>query len=135
LLATCELAVIVSGYKLKDISEIYNIVRLLSFSGVSPVKTAAILIDTEGTFPAASLSSIKPYFEGNLGIDLAGVISFDAKLYQLSYLESQPIIKSGQNSQFAQNIRQIARYILSHNINKKDPLKPIARVPHLEKGK
>ncbi len=135
LLATCELAVIVSGYKLKDISEIYNIVRLLSFSGVSPVKTAAILIDTDRTFPAASLSSIKPYFEGNLGIDLAGVISFDAKLYQLSYLESQPIIKSGQNSQFAQNIRQIARYILSHNINKKDPLKPIARVPHLEKGK
>jgi DNA-binding response OmpR family regulator/cellulose biosynthesis protein BcsQ len=134
-LATCELTVIVSGYKLKDISEIHNIVRLLSFSGVTPVKIAAILIDTEGTFPAASLSSIKPYFEANLGIDLAGVISFDAKVYQLSYLESQPIIKSGQNSQFAQSIRQIARYILSHNINKKDLLKPIARVPHLEKGK
>jgi two-component system alkaline phosphatase synthesis response regulator PhoP len=134
-LATCELAVIASGYKLKDISEIHNIVRLLSFSGVAPVKTAAILIDTEGTFPAASLSSIKPYFEANLGIDLAGVISFDAKVYQLSYLESQPIIRSGQNSQFAQNIRQIARYILSHNVNKIDPLKPIVRVPHLEKGK
>jgi two-component system alkaline phosphatase synthesis response regulator PhoP len=134
-LATCELAVIASGYKLKDISEIHNIVKLLSFSGVAPVKTAAILIDTEGTFPAASLSSIKPYFEANLGIDLAGVISFDAKVYQLSYLESQPIIRSGQNSQFAQNIRQIARYILSHNVSKIDPLKPIVRVPHLEKGK
>jgi DNA-binding response OmpR family regulator/MinD-like ATPase involved in chromosome partitioning or flagellar assembly len=134
-LATCELAVIASGYRLKDISEIHNITNLLNFSGISPAKTAAILIDAEGTFPAASLSSIKPYFEANLGIDLAGVISFDAKLYQLSYLESQPIIRSGQNSQFAQNIRQIAHYILSHNSNKMATLKPIARVAHLEKGK
>jgi CheY-like chemotaxis protein len=134
-LATCELTVIASGYKLKEISEIHNIVRLLDFSGVGPRKLAAILIDAEGGFPAASLSSIKPYFEDNLGIDLAGVISFDAKVYQLSYLESQPIIKSAQNSQFAQNIRQIARYILAHNSDKIDPLKPIARVPHLEKGK
>ena len=93
------------------------------------------MIDPEGDFPDTALSSIKPYFEANLGIDLAGVISFDAKVYQLSYLESQPIIKSGQNSEFAQNIRQIAQYILSHNISKKDPLKPTAEVPHLEKGK
>ena len=134
-LATCELTIIVSGYKLKDISEIHNIVRLLNFSGVTPVKIAAILIDTEGTFPAASLSSIKPYFEANLGIDLAGAISFDAKVFQLSYLESQPIIKSGQNTQFAQNIRQIARYILSHNTKKIELLKSAIRLPHLEKGK
>jgi DNA-binding response OmpR family regulator len=134
-LANCELAIITSGYKLKDISEIHNIIKLLSFSGVALNKTTAILLDTEGTFPAASLSSIKPYFEANLGIDLAGVISFDAKVYQLSYLENQPIIRSGQNSQFSQNIRQIARYILSHNSNRIDPLKPIARIPHLEKGK
>ncbi len=134
-LATCELVVIASGYKLKDISEINNFIRLLDFSGITPAKIAAILIDPEGTFPGAALSSIKPYFEASLGIDLAGVISFDAKVYQLSYLESQPIIKSGQNSQFAQNIRLIARHILSHNVMKKDPLKPIARVPYLEKGK
>jgi hypothetical protein len=102
---------------------------------VKPVKTAAVLIDTEGTFPVASLSSIKPYFEANLGIDLAGVISFDAKVYQLSYLESQPIIRSGQNTQFTQNIRQIARYILSHNSKTIDPHKPVAMTPRLEKGK
>jgi DNA-binding response OmpR family regulator len=134
-LGACELTIIASGYKLKDISEIYNIVRLLNFSGVSAAKSAAILIDTEGSFPAASLSSIKPYFEANLGIDLAGVISFDAKVFQLSYLESQPIIKSGQNTQFAQNIRQIARYILSHNSRKIELLKSAVRLPHLEKGK
>jgi DNA-binding response OmpR family regulator/cellulose biosynthesis protein BcsQ len=134
-LATCELVVIASGYKLKDISEIYHFIRLLDFSGITTEKIAAILIDPEGTFPGAALSSIKAYFEAILGIDLAGVLSFDAKVYQLSYLESQPIIKSSQNSQFAQNIRQIARYILAHNINKKDPLKPVPRVTHLEKGK
>jgi DNA-binding response OmpR family regulator/cellulose biosynthesis protein BcsQ len=134
-LATCELVVIASGYKLKDISEIYNFIRLLDFSGITTEKIAAILIDPEGTFPGAALSSIKPYFEAILGIDLAGVISFDAKVYQLSYLESQPIIKSGQNSQFAQNVRQIARYILSHNISKNDPLKPSPKAKHLEKGK
>lgn len=135
ILATCELAVIASGYKLKDISEIHNVIRLLNFSDVATARIAAILIDTEGNFPAASLSSIKPYFEANLGIDLAGVISFDAKTYQLSYLENQPIIKSGLNSQFAQNIRQIARYIISHNAMKQDPLKLIAKAPRLEKGK
>jgi DNA-binding response OmpR family regulator/cellulose biosynthesis protein BcsQ len=134
-LATCELVVIASGYKLKDISEINNFIRLLDFSGISPQRIAAILIDPEGTFPGAALGSIKPYFEASLGIDLAGVISFDAKLYQLSYLESQPLMKSGQNSQFAQNIRQIARHILTHNVMKRDPLRPTARVPHLEKGK
>jgi DNA-binding response OmpR family regulator len=134
-LKSSELAVIASGYKLGDISEISNIVRLLNFSGVKPVKTAAVLIDTEGTFPAASLSSIKPYFEANLGIDLAGVISFDVKVYQLSYLESQPIIRSGQNTQFSQNIRQIARYILSHNSKTIDPHMAGTRIPRLEKGK
>ncbi len=134
-LATCELVVIASGYKLKDLSEIYNFIRLLDFNGITTEKIAAILIDPEGTFPGPALSSIKPYFEANLGIDLAGVLSFDAKLYQLSYLESEPIIKSGQNNQFAQNIRQIARYILSHHIKQQDPLKPITRMPHLEKGK
>jgi Flp pilus assembly CpaE family ATPase len=134
-LAICELVVIASGYKLKDISEINNFIRLLDFSGISPQRIAAILIDPEGTFPGAALGSIKPYFEASLGIDLAGVISFDAKLYQLSYLENQPLMKSGQNSQFAQNIRQIARHILTHNVMKRDPLRPTARVPHLEKGK
>jgi DNA-binding response OmpR family regulator len=134
-LSACELVVITSGYKLKDISEISNIARLLSFSGMKPVKTAAVLIDTEGIFPAASLGSVKPYFEANLGIDLAGVISFDAKVYQLSYLESQPIIKSGQNTQFAQSIRQIARYILYHNNKNIDLFKPVAKASNLEKGK
>jgi DNA-binding response OmpR family regulator/cellulose biosynthesis protein BcsQ len=134
-LATCELVIIASGYQLKDISEIFNFIRLLDFSGVTTDKIAAILIDPAGTFPGTALSSIKPYFEANLGITLAGVISFDAKVYQLSYLESQPIIKSGQSGQFAQNIRQIARYILGHHTNIKDPLKPIVRMPRLEKGK
>jgi DNA-binding response OmpR family regulator len=135
LLATCELAIIASGYKLKDISEIHNTIRLLNFSEVPSVRIAAILIDAEGTFSATSLASIKPYFEANLGIDLAGVISFDARTYQLSYLENQPIIKSGLNNQFGQNIRQIARYIISHNILKQDPLKPPAAAPRMEKGK
>lgn len=135
LLATCELVVIASGYKLKDISEIHNVIRLLNFSDIPSGRIAAMLIDTEGTFSAAAMGSIKPYFEANLGIDLAGVISFDAKVYQLSYLENLPIIKSGLNNQFGQNIRQIARYIISHNAMKQDPPKPIAKVPHLEKGK
>jgi DNA-binding response OmpR family regulator/cellulose biosynthesis protein BcsQ len=135
LLTSCELAVIASGYKLKDIAEIANIVRLLNFSDVPSSRIAALLVDTEGTFPATSLSSIKPYFEANLGIALAGVISFDAKVYQLSYLENQPIIKSGLNGPFAQNIRQIARYIITHNALKQETLKPVIKAPRLEKGK
>jgi DNA-binding response OmpR family regulator len=136
LLASAELAIIASGYKIKDVCEIHNIVRLLNFSDVPSSKIAAMLVDTQGDFPTASLSGIKPYFEANLGIDLAGAVSFDAKTYQLSYLENQPIIKSGLNNQFGHNIRQIARYLISHDVMKLDPLKTVtSSAPRAEKGK
>ncbi len=136
LLASAELAVIVSGYKIKDVCEIHNIIRLLNFSDIPSSKIAAMLVDTQGDFPTASFSGIKPYFEANLGIDLAGAVSFDAKTYQLSYLENQPIIKSGLNNQFGHNIRQIARYLISHDVMKFDPLKTVtSSAPHAEKGK
>ena len=67
---------------------------------------------------------------------LAGTVSFDAKIYQLSYLENQPIIKSGLNNQFGQNIRQIARYLISHDVMKFDPVITItSSAQRAEKGK
>ncbi|HTY82209.1 MAG TPA: response regulator [Dehalococcoidales bacterium] len=134
LLASAELAVIASGYKIKDLGELHNIVKLLNFSDVPLSKIAGLLVDTAGDFSAASLGSIKPYFEANLGIDLAGTVSFDAKTYQLSYLENQPIIKSGLNNQFGISIRQIARYVIAHDVMKLDPLR-IPSAPRAEKGK
>jgi DNA-binding response OmpR family regulator len=133
LLSFAELAVIASGYKIKEINELNNIIKLLNFSDVPLSKIATMLVDTAGDFSASSLNSIKPYFEAHLGIDLAGAVSFDAKTYQLSYLENQPIIKSGLNNQFGINIRQIARYLISHDVMRLDPLKVAA--PRAEKGK
>jgi DNA-binding response OmpR family regulator len=134
LLTSAELALIASGYKIKEICELHNIIQLLNFSDVPSSKIAAMLVDTAGDFSASSLNSIKPYFEANLGIDLAGAVSFDAKTYQLSYLENQPIIKSGLNPQFGINIRQIARYLISHDVMKFDPMKVVS-APRAEKGK
>ncbi len=134
-LAACEMTVIACGHKLNDMSGISEVIRLLGFSGVPPEKIAAILVDPEGIFPPAALSSLKPYFETTFGVDLAGVISFDAKVYQLSYLESQPLVRSSQSSPFAQSVRQIARYLLSHQGLKKEPLPSFTKAPRLERGK
>lgn len=134
ILSSCDLIIVASSCKLDNIYETKNVVKVLLFLGITAEKIAGVLVDPEGILPSASLAGIKPFLETNLDIEMAGVVSFDAKVHQLSYLESQPIIQSSPGSQLAQDVKQIAQHIVSHSNQKQEPGRSRARVPHLEKG-
>ena len=134
ILSDCDLIIVASSCKFENINETLNVVKALLFLGIAAEKIAAILVDPCGILPSASLADIKPYLEGILGIELAGVVSFDASVYELSCLESQPIIYSHPGSQLARDIRQLAQYIMPHDCRKQEPARSGAKTPYLEKG-
>jgi hypothetical protein len=111
ILSGCDLVIVASSCKLDNIDETMKLVKVLLFLGINPEKVAAILVDPEGILPSASLADIKPYLETSLGIEMAGVVSFDARSRQPSYRESQSKIPSGPDSQLARDIQQLAQYI------------------------
>jgi Flp pilus assembly CpaE family ATPase len=121
ILSSCDLIIVASSCKFDNINETVNVVKGLLFLGITAEKIAAILVDPEGILPSTALAGIKPYLEASLGIELAGVVSFDTKDHQLSYLESQPIIHSSPGSQLARDIKQIAQYIVPHGSQKQEP--------------
>jgi CheY-like chemotaxis protein/MinD-like ATPase involved in chromosome partitioning or flagellar assembly len=132
ILKNSRLTIIMSDYRLANISEIQNTITLFQFLGIKKEDIAAVLVDPEGNLPGLSLGNIKPYIEANLGITLAEVISFDAKISQLFYLDSQPLIQTQPNQRFSQDIKQIARFIINRKYAGVEP--PTGRViPSLEK--
>jgi DNA-binding response OmpR family regulator len=128
-----DLAIIISDYRVDNILGTKNTITLLRFLGLTPEKMATMLVDPEGKHPNLTVANLKPYIEANLGITLAEVISFDAKMYQLSYLDSQTIIQSNQNQKLAQDIRQISRYIITYNYTKEEMKPLISEIPTLER--
>ena len=106
-----DLKIIVSDYRLARVMDIQNTVTLLRYLGVRRQDIAAVLVDPEDNNPGLTLDNLKPYMEANLGITLAEVLSFDAKMSQLFYLDSQPIVQSNPGHKFAQEINRVARYI------------------------
>jgi DNA-binding response OmpR family regulator/MinD-like ATPase involved in chromosome partitioning or flagellar assembly len=114
-----DMKIIVSDYRLARLTEIQNAVTLFKFLGMKLEDTAAVLVDPEGEFPGLTLSSLKPYMEINLGITLAETLSFDAKMSQLFYLDSQPVVQSNPGHKFSQEIVQIAKFISGFDYSKK----------------
>jgi DNA-binding response OmpR family regulator len=132
-LAASDLAIVMSDYRIDNILRAKNTITLLRFLGLTPEKLTAVLVDPEGSYPDLSAVNLKPYIEANLGITLAEVISFDAKMYQLSYLDSQLIIQSNPNQKLTQDIRQIARYIITFNYSKDEMKHFMPEIPTLER--
>jgi Flp pilus assembly CpaE family ATPase len=121
ILYSCDQIIVASSCKFDNINETVNVVKGLLFLGITAEKIAAILVDPEGILPSTALAGIKPYLEASLGIELAGVVSFDTKAHQLFYLESQPIIHTSPGSQLARDIKQLAQYIVPHSSQKQEP--------------
>jgi len=121
-----DLAVIVSDYRLAKVLEIRNTLNLFRCLGLKPEDTSAVLVDPEGDFPGLSVCNIRPYMETNLGISLGEVISFDAKMSQLTYLDSRAIVQSNPGHKFSQAVTQIAKYVSGYDFNKK------AALPHVD---
>jgi len=135
ILSHSSLCIIVSDYRINQIAEIYSMAKSLGFLGITPDRIAAILVDTEGKYSSTSLLSGKPYLEANLGITLAGVVSFDVNMYRLSYLDSQSIVSSSPNSQLVRDINTIAQYILTYKHTEYSSRQPMQKTPGLEKKK
>ena len=132
ILTGCDLTIIMSDYRIDSILGTRNTVTLLRFFGIIPEKIATVLVDPEGKHPDLIANNLKPYIEANLGIALAEVISFDAKMYQTVYMDSQPIMQSNPNQKLTQDIRQIARYIITFNYTKPEPKRLRGEIPTLE---
>ncbi len=133
LLTGSDLVFIMSDYRVENVVGTKNTITLLGFLGINPEKIATVLVDPEGKNPNLTTANLKLYMEVNLGVTLAEVISYDAKVYQQSYLDSQTIIQTNQNLKLAQDIRQIGRYIITYNYTKED-LKPlVSEIPTLER--
>jgi len=127
------LTLIMSDYRLTNIPEIQNTVTLFRFLGMKLEEIAAVLVDPEGEFPGLTLNNVKSYIEANLGITLAEVISFDAKMCQLFYLDSQPIIQANPNQKFSQDIKQIAKFIIANKYVRAEPPPAAIVIPSVEK--
>jgi Flp pilus assembly CpaE family ATPase len=133
ILSHSSLCIIVSDYRINKIAETYSMATSLGFLGVTPEKMAAILVDKEGKYSSTSLLSGKPYLEANLGITLAGVVSFDVNMYRLSYLDSQSIVRASPNSQLVRDINTIAQYILTFKQTVRSPHQTGQQMRSLEK--
>jgi DNA-binding response OmpR family regulator len=135
ILKNSSLTVLMSDYRLTNIAEMQSTVTLFRFLGMKLTDIAAILVDTEGEFPGLSLANVKPYIEANLGINVAEVISYDAKMCQLFFLDNQPFIQSNPNHKFSQDIRQIAKYILAFDYAGREIPSSRKSLPSLEKSR
>jgi DNA-binding response OmpR family regulator len=133
ILTGSDLAIIVSDYRIENIQGIKNTITLLRFLGITSEKIAAVLVDPEGRYPNLTANNLKPYIEANLGVTLAEVLSFDAKLHQSYYMDSQPLIQSTPNQKIAQDIRQIARYIMTFGYEKEETPKSVTDISTLER--
>ena len=127
MLMSSDLIMILSDYRVDNILTVKNTVTLLQFLGIALGKMAVVLVDPEGKTKNLTTANMKPYIEANLGITLVEVVSFDARMYQLFYLDSQPVIQSNPNQKLAQDLKQIARYIATYSYTKQEP-KPTKKV-------
>jgi DNA-binding response OmpR family regulator len=120
MLMSSDLIMILSDYHIDNLLAVKNTVTQLQFLGIAPAKIALVLVDPEGKTKNLTAANMKPYIEANLGITLVEVVSFDARMYQLFYLDSQPVIQSNPNQKLAQDLKQIARYIATYSYTKKE---------------
>ncbi|OGO20291.1 MAG: hypothetical protein A2Z15_09465 [Chloroflexi bacterium RBG_16_50_11] len=132
ILTGSDLTIIMSDYRIDNLLVTKNTVTLLSFLGIAPEKIATVVVEPQGKYANLTAANMKPYIEANLGINLVEVVSFDAKMYQLFYLDSQPIVQSNPNQKLAQDLKQIARYIASFSYTKQEPKHVKKVIPTME---
>jgi CheY-like chemotaxis protein/MinD-like ATPase involved in chromosome partitioning or flagellar assembly len=116
-----DLVMILSDYRIDNLLKTRNVVTLLNFLGITTEKMAVVLADPEGKNQSLTTANMKPFVENALGIMLVEVVSFDAKMYQLFYLDSQPVIQSNPNQKLAQDLKRIARYVATYNYTGQEP--------------
>jgi hypothetical protein len=105
ILLNCDLIIVASSCKIEFLSATENVVKALLYLGIDTEKVAGLLFDPEGILSSASLADIKPYLEDSLGLEMAGVVSFD----------------SSSGDRTARDIEALAQYIIPHDSPKPEP--------------
>ena len=121
MLKSSDLVMILSDCRIDGLVTTRNAVTMLNFLGINTEKIALVLADPEGKNQSLTTANMKPFVEANLGIMLVEVVSFDAKMYQLFYLDSQPVIQSNPNQKLAQDLKRIARYVATFSYTGQEP--------------
>ena len=132
MLKSSDLVIILSDYRIDSLVNTRNTVTLLNFLGITAEKMAVVLADPEGKNQNLTAANMKAFVEANLGIMLVEVVSFDAKMYQLFYLDSQPVIQSNPNQKLAQDLKRIARYIATYSYTGQEPKQTKKATPPAE---
>ncbi|MBN1160777.1 MAG: response regulator [Dehalococcoidales bacterium] len=132
ILKSSDLVMILSDYRIDNLITTRNAVTLLNFLGITAEKMAVVLADSEGKNQNLTTANMKPFVEANLGIMLVEVVSFDAKMYQLFYLDSQPVIQSNPNQKLAQDLKRIARYVATYSYTGQEPKQSKKATPPAE---
>jgi hypothetical protein len=104
-LLICDLIIVTSSCKIEYLGATENIVRELLYLGIETERVAGLLFDPEGILSSASLADIKPYLRDSLGIEIAGVVSFE----------------SGPGSRMDEDIAQLAQYIMPYSDRRPEP--------------
>jgi hypothetical protein len=106
ILLNCDLIIVASSCKIEFLSVAENVVKALLYLGIDTEKVAGLLFDPEGILSSASLADIKPYLEDCLGLEMAGVVSYE----------------SGSGDRMARDIEALAQYIIPHDSPKLEPM-------------
>jgi hypothetical protein len=104
-LLNCDLIIVASSCKIEYLGATENIVRELLYLGIETERVAGLLFDPEGIQSSASLADIKPYLRDSLGIEIAGVVSFE----------------SGPGSRMDEDIDRLAQYIMPYGSRRLEP--------------
>jgi hypothetical protein len=105
ILLNCDLIIVASSCKIEFLSATEKVVKALLYLGIDTEKVAGLLFDPEGILSSASLTDIRPYLEANLGLEIAGVVSFESSL----------------GDRTSQDIETLAQYIVPHGRLKLEP--------------
>jgi hypothetical protein len=104
-LLNCDLIIVASSCKIEYLGATENIVKELIYLGIDTEKVAGLLFDPEGILSSASLADIKPYLQASLGIEIAGVVSFE----------------SGPGSRMNEDIARLTQYIMPDSSRRLEP--------------
>jgi hypothetical protein len=104
-LLDCDLIIVAGSSKIEYLGATENVVKELLYLGIDTEKVAGLLFDPEGILSSASLADIKPYLQASLGIEIAGVVSFE----------------SGPGSRMSEDIAWLTQYIMPYSDGRLEP--------------
>jgi len=116
MLMKCDIAIIVSDYKVDTLTGVKHVVTLAHFLGISPEQMGVVVTDPEGTFPNMELHKIKPFIEANIGVVVRGIIPYDDNASIKVSSSGKPALLSSPDCPMARSINELAQRIIAEDM-------------------